>query len=114
MGTWGVGIFQDDFAGDVRAAFEDEIAAGANSSTAAKRVLLSFADSLDDTDEEPVLYLALASLQLNLGVVNQEIRKRVLEIIDNGEGLDGWEEADPQNLIKRKEVLNGLRARLSQ
>ena len=46
MGTWGTGIFDDDTAGDVRDAFEDELAAGADVATAAERVLGKFGDDL--------------------------------------------------------------------
>src|SRR5437588_1932207 len=52
MGTWGAGIF------------EDELSAGADVATAAKRVLDKFRYDLDDSDDGPVIYLTLAALQL--------------------------------------------------
>src|SRR5437016_10055019 len=104
MGTWGTGIFDDDVAGDIRDAFEDELASGADPSTAAKRVIASFGDAVDDSDEGPVIYLALAALQLEQNALDEDIRKRALEIIDTGEGMDRWEEeeVDPRNLLERK------------
>jgi hypothetical protein len=114
MGTWGTGIFDDDVAGDVHDAFDDELSAGADAATAAKRVLDRFASDLDDLDEGPAIYLALAALQLEHGALQQDICDRALQIIDNGEGLDAWEEGSSQKLQERKQVLEGLRAQLTQ
>jgi hypothetical protein len=114
MGTWGTGIFDDDTAGDVRDAFEDELSAGADVATAAERVLGQFSDDLDDTDYGPVIYLALAALQLEHRALQQDIRDRALQIIDNGEGLDTWGEAGSRKLHERKQVLASLRAQLTQ
>ncbi len=114
MGTWGTGIFDDDIAGDVSDAFEDELASGADVSTAAKHVLASFGDAVDDSDEGPVICLALAALQLEQGALDDDIRRRALEIIDTGEGLDRWEEVGPPKLLERKQVLENLRVQLNQ
>lgn len=112
MGTWGTGIFDDDTAGDIQDAFEDELADGVDVATATKRVLIRFADDLDDADDGPVIYLALAALQLEQDALQQDIRKRALEIIDSGEGLDGWEEGGPLKLRERQQVLQDFRLRL--
>ena len=113
MGTWGTGIFDNDTAGDLRDAFEDELAIVANVVTATENVLTKFASDLDDVDYGPVIYLALAALQLEQDALQQDMRKRALEIIDSGEGLDGWEEAGPLKVQERQQVLKDFRAQLS-
>ena len=80
MGTWGTGIFEDDMALDVRNAFEDALATGATLPEATDQVLEQFADALDDTDDRPVVYLALAALQLERGAVQPEIQEKALVV----------------------------------
>ena len=114
MGTWGTGIFENDTAGDVRDAFEDELLAGVDVPTATGHVLRKYADELDDIDDGPVIYLALAALQLEHGALQPDIRERALQVINTGEGLDAWEEAGPRKLQERSQVLESFRVQLSQ
>ena len=113
MGTWGTGIFENDTAGDLRDAFEDEISTGADVATATKHVLAKFGDDLEDTADGPVIYLALAHLQSEYGIPQQSIREHALKIIDTEEGLGSWADGGPFLLLERKRVLEELRTRLT-
>ncbi len=112
MGAWGAGIFEDDLALDVRASFEDALEAGRSVGEATEQVLESFRESLQDPDEGPVIYLALAASQLEQGELEPAVRDRAVEIIDRGEGLERWEEAGQEALSERRRELQRLRARL--
>jgi hypothetical protein len=112
VGTWGAEIFDDDVALDVQGCFEDGIEAAASPQQAADRVLASMRDSLEDTDDEPVLSLALASLLLDEGVVQHPVLDRAREILETGAGLERWEEAGPEALAERQAVYGRLAERL--
>ncbi len=116
MGAWGAGIFDDDLAVDVRTAFEREIEAGGDVKTVTQSVLRSFASALRDSDDGPVVYLALAALQLDHRTLQPGIKAKALRIIETGQALEGWDEAptDWPGLIERKQVLENLRVQLNQ
>jgi hypothetical protein len=116
MGSWGSGIFDDDLALDIRAAFEREIESGADVPTATHKVLQQFASAAKDSDDSPVVYLALAALQLELGALQPEIRTKALHIIRTGKGWIGWDEYMPDwpGLTERKQVLEQFRMLLLQ
>jgi hypothetical protein len=112
-GTWGVGIFNDDVALDVRDAFEDALSDGFDVPAATRRVLREFAERIEDIDDGPVIYLALTALQLERGSLQPEIREQALRIIATSQSLARWEGADPAILVERKHVLEQLKAHLS-
>jgi len=109
VGAWGYQIFEDDVALDVRGDFEEAIASGASPERATRLILQKYGEQLDDEDDRPVIYLALASLELERGRVTDPIRTEALKIIDRGEGLARWEEAGEEALVERKKVLQALR-----
>jgi hypothetical protein len=113
MGTWGAGIFDDDVALDVRATFEDALSAGLNVAEAIQKVLEELAEAVEDEDDGPVVYLALSALQLEQGEVQPDIRDKALMIIATGQGLGRWEEAGPDAVRERKQVLERLKGSLS-
>ncbi len=67
MGTWGVGIFSDDTALDVRDDWRDLLGAGLDAEIATARLLVQWGQSANDRDEGPVLWLALAAAQVSTG-----------------------------------------------
>jgi hypothetical protein len=114
MGAWGAGIFDDDLAIDVRAAFEREIESGKDVKNATDTVLKSFVSALRDSDDRPVVYLALAALQTEHGELRPDIRAKALQAIETGEALEKWNEdlTDWPGLTERKKVLEEMRTQL--
>jgi Domain of unknown function (DUF4259) len=108
MGTWGAGIFDDDTAMDVRDSFEGALEQGLSASDAAARIREEYADDIGDEDDGPVVWLALASLQVKHGALQPEVKGRALEIIERGEGLERWQEADEEVFAARQQVLADL------
>lgn len=113
MGTSGTGIFSDDLACDVRAAFRDLIGDGVEPNEATKRILKDFAGSLKD--EGTTFWLSLAATQSRMGRLQDDVKQRALQIIDSGADLKEWQErhASKANLRKRDAVLAKLRDELT-
>lgn len=76
MGTWGVGIFSDDLAADIRDGYRDHLGDGLSGPDATDRVLAAHAEALDDPEEGPVAWLALAAAQLQVGRLEERVRER--------------------------------------
>jgi hypothetical protein len=112
MGAWGAELFDDDVALDARALFEEAVESGAPPGLAADHILASLPGYLEDTDDEPVLMLALAALLLDGGVADHPVLRRAREIIETGDGLERWQEAGAEALSERLEVYRRLAARL--
>lgn len=111
MGAWGPGIFSDDTASDIRGEYREILEDQVPDDEAARRVIEAYRHL--DADEEHVLWLALAASQSQLGRLDTEVKARALDVIDNGRGLQLWEEAGPKELAKRKAALAKLRDQLT-
>ena len=112
LGTWGSGIFDDDVALDVRGLFEEKIGEGASVEDATQAVLQEFDSALEHMDDDPVIHLAIAALQLEQGRLLAATRQEALRVIDEGRNLARWEEAGLESLDERKRVLSGFKASL--
>src|SRR5262245_32153824 len=105
MGVLGTAIFSDDLAADVRDAFTDYVAQGLNAAAATEKLIAESASSLEDDEEAPVFWLALAATQWKLGRLIDNVRDRALQVIDSGEDLRRWKESDKSTIEKRKKQL---------
>lgn len=113
MGVWGPDIFDDDLTSDLRKTFEDELELGSSVAHATLVVFREYSEALDDADEKPKVWLALASLQLERGVIQKHVRDEALAVIESGENQRRWdEESTSEEAAERKQVLEELRARL--
>jgi len=71
METWGHGIFEDDFAVDVRADYLERLSSGAPSEDATTEMIGTY--GVMDTDEEPAFWLSLAATQLEYGRLDPRV-----------------------------------------
>jgi hypothetical protein len=112
MGTWGAGIFDNDAASDVRLDFEDAQRAGFSVSESTQQILRVREDEgALDYDEGPLIYLALAALQMDHGELAASIKAHALAAIDaESETVDEW--FGPEIQAARRQVLEALRQRL--
>jgi hypothetical protein len=110
MGAWGPGVFSDDTASDIRADYRELLEDQVPDEEATRRIIESYREL--DKDEQHVLWLALAATQSGLGRLEDEVKARALAVIDNGVGLQLWEEAGPKELQKRQAALSKLRDQL--
>jgi hypothetical protein len=118
MGAWGIGIFSDDTASDIRDEWRDAVHDGLDADAATKRLLKSFSDLLDDpTDEEKynekLFWIALAAAQMETGRLVPYARDRAFEIIVSGGDVSRWlEDGDAASARQRERVLERLGAKL--
>lgn len=112
MGAWGAGLFSDDTAADVRVEYRDYLADGMDGRDATDKLLAQFRDSQDDPDVGPPFWLALASTQARYGRLEDRVRDRALQIIDDGSDLSRFAE-NPKLARTRERVLQKLRAQLT-
>ncbi len=113
MDAWGYDIFDSDEAADLRALFESQLQTGASIAHATAVVLRESRDALDDPKDGPIVWLALATLQLGRDALQPNVRDHALAVINGGEDLRRWEaEAMTEDAAGRKRVLDDLRVRL--
>jgi hypothetical protein len=113
MGTWGAGIFSGDTACDVRCAYRMALEEGLDDQAAQQRVLDEFADHLNDDiwNDGPLIWLALAKTQWQLGRLDEQVKAEALAVIDQGRDLATWEGSDLYGY--RRAVLGRLRRQLT-
>jgi hypothetical protein len=110
MGAWGPAVFSEDTACDIRSEYRELLEDQVPDDEATRRVVAAYGRLGDD--EEHVLWIALAAAQSRLGRLEDEVRDRALAVIDEGRGLELWEEAGASALAKRKQALAALRDQL--
>ncbi len=110
MGTWGVAVFSDDLAADLRDDFRDLIGEGLSATEAVEKLLGQYKSSLEDDDESLVFWIALALTQWKLGRLEERTKQEALRAIESGQDLRRWDDA--RNRKKRAAVLEKARAQL--
>jgi len=110
MGAWGVAIFSDDLAADIRTDFRERIGEGWTPSEATQQLQKEYASSLNDPEEMSVFWIALAVTQWKLGRLESRVKKMALKVIDDGTDLARW--SDAKSRARREAVLAKTRAEL--
>lgn len=117
MGFWGPTLYSNDIACDLRDCCND-VYAYRDAETAEKMIFKEFEKIINYTDidnEIASFWYALADWQWKHGVLKEEVKNKVLELLNNYTGLDEWEEdTDKKTVAKRKAVLDELKGRLQQ
>lgn len=104
MGNWGYGIRQDDFVCDVIEAFEDLLKAGKSVAETTHEVRLKFSSEINDPDDGPLFWIALADVQWTFGELQPQVLQQVKQDHDSGRSLTQWTE-DQRGLARRKAAL---------
>jgi hypothetical protein len=111
MGAWGYGIRQDDFVCDVIGAFEDRLKAGGSVADATQAVTSQFGAAIEDSDDGPLFWIALADAQWTYGALDASVLERVTDDFESGRSLRPWEE-DPRGLARRRTALESFVRRI--
>lgn len=114
MGSWGTGIRQDDFVCDVEGAFREHLKDGKSLSDATESVHKQFAETIDDCDDGPLFWLALADMQWTYGGLDPLVRQRVSEIIESDIGMERWGEPTDKLYQHRKTALAKFHDKISR
>jgi hypothetical protein len=113
VGAWGPGLFSDDVACDVRDQYRELIEDQVADDDAEQQVLDSWSTALDDDDDGPVVWLALAATQSKLGRLSERVKGEALRVMDDGSDLARWEEATRSERNAREKALAKLRDQLT-
>lgn len=112
MGTWGVGIFSDDEACDIRDEFRRLIADDVEPDQAAKRLAKDHLSISSLKAERAVFWMALAATAWRCGRLTEDVKKRALDYIEKGADLYLWQEEAPKQVKKREATIQKLRDQL--
>jgi hypothetical protein len=108
MGSWGVGVFSDDLALDIRGEWRDALLRREDPVAASRRIAERF--GIGGDPDEVTSWVALAAAQHETGHLQPDVRDQALHLIDAGTGLELWEESGL--LDARRAVLERLAAKL--
>ncbi|MHB8962815.1 MAG: hypothetical protein ACYC5K_06640 [Saccharofermentanales bacterium] len=112
MGCWGTGIFEDDLALDVRDLYDELISKGYNDGQVAAKVIELFKASVEDEDDNIIIYSALAAIQLSRSSILEEVKEETVSLIENGSGMGRWKEAGRVDFKARLNELDKLKKML--
>ncbi len=118
MGTWGAGLYANDFARD----FKPAISAVARLPVEVEELVEILqehypeASQTEDHEEYTTFWLVLADQFHKRGITSQDVVKKALHIIDSGMDLEHpcHQEFSKSNLKQREKKLAELRTRLAQ
>jgi len=113
MGAWGTKLYQDDIAVDVRDTFKDLLKRGKTSEEITTQMCEDYEDVIDDPDDGPIFWFALADTQWDLGRLLPEVKKQAIVLLDKGDDLERWKLEDSKLAVAREKVLNELKQKLS-
>jgi len=113
MGTWNASINGNDTAQDLKSEYQAAFFYN-DVETALQKIDAYVRRHFDESDtaEWCNYYYSLADFMWKHGILTDAVRDRSVSMIDNGFGLDIWEEEGAAMLNKRKKVLAEFREKL--
>lgn len=112
MGSWGSKLYQNDVAEDVRSEFKDLLTKGKSAEEITNSMIAGYREALNDPDDAPVFWCALADTQWNLGVLQDIVKENAISWIDRGADLAMWEAENPQSANARRKMYSDLKDKL--
>lgn len=90
MGTFGINIGQDDLSKDVIGDYRDTLKKTGSFNDATSYVISRYSDMLNDSDEGPLVYIALALVQWEYGVLDEHVLNKVTNDLRERRGIQRW------------------------
>lgn len=113
MGAWGPGIYQDDVTCDIKDDYVDRLKAGYTNIEATQETIDRNMDYIQDEDDEPLFWFALADTQWKYGRLLEEVKEEAIKHIKSGKNLEIWKQENEKQYKKRKIILEELEERLN-
>lgn len=107
MGYWGIGIYSDDIACDVRDYYMDCLKEKMDKKHATNKTLDYFKECIG-TEDEAALWLGLAMIQWKKGRLMEDVKEQAIKYIELGPDVNRWRPGTA-DYKKRKEVLQKLK-----
>ena len=112
MGIWGVKLYENDTALDIKDRF-DELRRGKTVQQITEELIDEYALELEDDYNASAFWFALADTQWNLGRLLPEVKEQALVWIDKSVGLSLWRNENPKLVLAREKVLMKLKQKLN-
>lgn len=109
---WGPELYQDDFPILVKKTFESRFRRGCNVPELTTNIVACFSVERKIHNHEMLLWITLADIQWNLGVLTEEVAQQALSWINNGGDLDFWRQMHPELVPQRKRMLYSIKHKL--
>ncbi len=108
MGNWGIAIKSNDTFADVYGQFFERYNDGQNVKEISVKLLADNQETIADPNDCNNFWFALAKAQWECKQLDNELLKRVKQIIETGADLEVWRQldADKKDVAKRKIVLD--------
>lgn len=113
MGTWGPGLYQNDVSEDIKGDFIDKCKRGHTIEEATEIFIKEYARELEDDDDAPNFWFALADIQWKYGKLLPKVKENALCYIEHELKNGTYDEFDKREAKKRKKVLEDLREKLN-
>jgi len=115
MGTWGTGLSSNDTFEDIYDDFNKLYNEGLDVKEITTKLMETNKEMLDDQEDSNNFWFAIAKGQWECKLLDNEVYKRVKDIIENKKDLDVWRElgADENDIKKRDKVLKKFLADIS-
>lgn len=105
MGAWGSGITQDDTVLDLIEDFKDSVKKTKNIEITTKLLIENNKYLIDDEDEGPLFWIALAKCQWEYGNLQTDVLEKVIDDFEKENGLGIWKEESQKDYLARKKVI---------
>ncbi len=112
MGTWGVDLYQNDLAIDVRDYYKDQLKRGKSNNQIVHELMKQNEYVLIDPDEAPIFWFALADVQWDFGRLDDFVKKQALYHIQDGYDIKHWESKNLTQNKSRVKILSNLEQKL--
>ena len=112
MGIWGLGLYENDTALDVKDTFETLFNDGYSSQKITDQLVEDYNSIVGDPKEEPLFWFALADTQWNLGVLSPLVKEKALYWITKCSGLFNYPAMGICAQMRKKKTLDDLQAKL--
>lgn len=113
MGTWGPKLYQDDIAEDVRSYYKDQLKRGKSNDEATTELIEQNRDIINDADDAPIFWFALADTQWDLGRLLPFVKENALAYLHNGSDLERWKNENHKDYAVRGKILGELEVKLN-
>lgn len=115
MGAWGPKLYQDDVAVDVSSSYKEKLKRGKTNEEATQEIIEEYSDFINDDDDGPIFWFALADTQWSLGRLLPEVKDEALRILESGGDIQRWiDDGELKGAEIRKKSLEELKNKLNE
>lgn len=105
MGAWGPKLYQDDIAVMIKDYYKDQLRRGKSECAITQELMKQNEYILEDCDDAPIFWFALADTQWKLGRLEEFVREKALYYIQDGRDLSRWQaENSKAAKVREKEL----------